>query len=63
MSFTVPGKILEEYTVRNHRLGVVQFGGTSRPISWAWFPTPVSGTTSGYMLASRPNGVPRRKRS
>jgi len=32
MSFTVPGKILEEYTVRNNRLGLVQFGDTSRPI-------------------------------
>ena len=32
MSFTVPGKILEEYTVRNNRLGLVQFGDTRRPI-------------------------------
>ena len=32
MSFTVPGRILEEYTVRNNRLGLVQFGDTSRPI-------------------------------
>jgi hydrogenase assembly chaperone HypC/HupF len=32
MSFTVPGKILEEYTVRNNRLGLVQFGETRRPI-------------------------------
>jgi hydrogenase maturation factor len=28
MSFTVPGKILEEYTLRNNRLGLVQFGET-----------------------------------
>jgi hydrogenase expression/formation protein HypC len=32
MSFTVPGKILEEYAVRNNRLGLVQFGATQRPI-------------------------------
>jgi hydrogenase expression/formation protein HypC len=32
MSFVVPGKILEEYTVRNNRLALVGFGGTSRPI-------------------------------
>lgn len=32
MSFTVPGKILEEYTVRSNRLGLVQFGDTCRPI-------------------------------
>jgi hydrogenase expression/formation protein HypC len=32
MSFEVPGKIVEEYTVRNNRLGLVQFGDTSRPI-------------------------------
>jgi len=32
MSLTVPGKILEEYTVRNNRLGLVRFGDTSRPI-------------------------------
>ena len=32
MSFSFPGKILEEYTVRNNRLGLVQFGDTSRPI-------------------------------
>jgi hydrogenase assembly chaperone HypC/HupF len=32
MSFTVPGRILEEYPVRNNRLGLVQFGDTSRPI-------------------------------
>src|SRR5271169_385044 len=32
MSFEVPGKILEEYVVRNNRLGSVQFGDTSRPI-------------------------------
>ena len=28
----VPGKILEEYTVRRNRLGLVQFGDTCRPI-------------------------------
>jgi hydrogenase expression/formation protein HypC len=32
MSFAMPGKILEEYTVRNNRLGLVQFGLTRRPI-------------------------------
>ena len=32
MSFAVPGKIVEEYTVRRNRLGLVQFGDTSRPI-------------------------------
>jgi hydrogenase expression/formation protein HypC len=32
MSFTMPGKILEEYTVRNNRLGLVQFGEARRPI-------------------------------
>ncbi len=32
MSFRVPGKILEEYTVRNNRLGLVDFGGAHRPI-------------------------------
>jgi hydrogenase maturation factor len=32
MSFVMPGKILEEYTVRNNRLGLVQFGNTCRPI-------------------------------
>jgi hydrogenase expression/formation protein HypC len=32
MSFEVPGKILEEYTVRNNRLGLVEFGDTCRPI-------------------------------
>jgi hydrogenase assembly chaperone HypC/HupF len=32
MSFMVPGKILEEYTVRNNRLGLVEFGETHRPI-------------------------------
>jgi hydrogenase expression/formation protein HypC len=32
MSFRVPGKILEEYTVRNNRLGLVDFSGTHRPI-------------------------------
>lgn len=32
MSFSIPGKILEEYTVRNNRLALVQFGDTCRPI-------------------------------
>lgn len=32
MSFEVPGRILEEYTVRNNRLGLVQFADTARPI-------------------------------
>jgi len=32
MSMTVPGRILEEYTVRNNRLGLVRFGDTNRPI-------------------------------
>jgi hydrogenase expression/formation protein HypC len=32
MSFAVPGRILEEYTVRNHRLGLVEFEGTQRPV-------------------------------
>lgn len=32
MSFEIPGKILEEYTVRKNRLGLVQFGDTCRPI-------------------------------
>ena len=32
MSFSVPGKILEEYTVRRNRLGLVQFVDTTRPI-------------------------------
>ncbi len=32
MSFEVPGRILEEYTVRNNRLGLVQFAEARRPI-------------------------------
>ncbi len=32
MSFAVPGKILEEYTVRRNRLGLVEFMDTTRPI-------------------------------
>ncbi len=32
MSFAVPGRIVEEYTVRRNRLGLVRFGDTSRPI-------------------------------
>ena len=39
MSFTMPGKILEEYTVRNNRLGLVQFGDTNRPIFLDLVPT------------------------
>lgn len=32
MSFEVPGRIIEEYAVRNNRLGLVQFADTCRPI-------------------------------
>lgn len=37
MSSSVPGRILEEYIVRNHRLGLVEFSGaglgeTQRPV-------------------------------
>lgn len=32
MSFRVPGRILEEYVVRKHRLGLVAFGETHRPV-------------------------------
>jgi len=32
MSIEVPGKILEVHTVRNNRLGLVDFGDTRRPI-------------------------------
>jgi len=32
MSFELPGRIVDEYVVRNNRLGLVQFGDTSRPI-------------------------------
>jgi hydrogenase expression/formation protein HypC len=32
MSFEIPGKIVEEYTVRKNRLGLVEFGETRRPI-------------------------------
>ena len=32
MCLAVPGKILETQTVRNNRLGLVQFGGTRRPV-------------------------------
>jgi hydrogenase maturation factor len=32
MSFVMPGKILEEYTLWNNGLGLVQFGETRRPI-------------------------------
>ena len=36
MSFAVPGRILQEYTVRNNRLGVVrfsdEFGEVRRPV-------------------------------
>jgi len=32
MCLAVPGKIVETQTVRNNRLGLVQFGGTRRPV-------------------------------
>jgi hydrogenase maturation factor len=32
MSFELPGRIVDEYTIRNNRLGLVQFDDTSRPI-------------------------------
>ena len=32
MSFSVPGRIVEEYTLRKHRLGLVAFGETHRPV-------------------------------
>jgi len=32
MNFSIPGKILEEHTVRKNRLGLVQFADTTRPI-------------------------------
>jgi len=32
VSLEVPGKIVEEYTVKKNRLGLVQFGDTRRPI-------------------------------
>ncbi|MBZ5605273.1 MAG: HypC/HybG/HupF family hydrogenase formation chaperone [Acidobacteriia bacterium] len=32
MCLAVPGKIVEESTVRKNRLGIVQFGGTKRPV-------------------------------
>jgi len=32
MCLAVPGKIIEEQNVRNNRLGLVQFGGTKRPV-------------------------------
>ena len=32
MSFVFPGRILEEYTVRNNRLGLVRSGDASRQI-------------------------------
>jgi hydrogenase expression/formation protein HypC len=32
MSFSVPGKIIEVYPVRNNRLGLVEFGDTRRPV-------------------------------
>src|SRR5271169_1266551 len=32
MSCEIPGKIVEEYTVRKNRLGLVRFGDTCRPI-------------------------------
>lgn len=32
MSFELPGRIVDEYVVHSNRLGLVQFGDTSRPI-------------------------------
>ncbi len=32
MCLAVPGRIVEEQTVRRNRLGLVQFGGTRRPV-------------------------------
>jgi hydrogenase expression/formation protein HypC len=32
MNFAVPGRILQEYTVRTNRLGLVAFGEISRPV-------------------------------
>lgn len=32
MSFSVPGRIIQEYTVRKNRLGLVVFGEVSRPV-------------------------------
>lgn len=32
MSFTVPGRILQVFTVRNNRLGVVGFGQVTKPV-------------------------------
>ena len=32
MCLAVPGKIVETQTVRSNRLGLVQFGGTRRPV-------------------------------
>lgn len=32
MCLAVPGKIVEEHAVRKNRLGLVQFGGTKRPV-------------------------------
>jgi hydrogenase expression/formation protein HypC len=32
MCLAIPGKIVEENLVHNNRIGVVQFGGTKRPV-------------------------------
>jgi len=32
MCLAIPGKIIEEQTMRRNRLGLVQFGGTKRPV-------------------------------
>ena len=32
MCLAVPGKIIDEQTVRENRLGIVQFGGTKRSV-------------------------------
>jgi hydrogenase expression/formation protein HypC len=32
MCLAVPGKIVEEHSVRKNRVGMVQFGGTKRPV-------------------------------
>ena len=32
MCLAIPGKVIEERTVRRSRIGLVQFGGTKRPV-------------------------------
>jgi hypothetical protein len=63
MSFVVPGKILEEYTVRNNRLGLVGSAMPAVRFSSTWFPKPISETTSGFMWASQPNASVKNRRS